>query len=238
MPFDVAGKSAIITGAGSGINFAFAQVLLEKGCNVLIADLVLRSEAKEFYDKYTKSPRAVFQKSDVTKWTALEAMFDRAILEFGKVDILCAGAGIFDPKFSNFWYPPGSSESKDDPAGDRYLTMDINVTHPIRATQLAISHFLNPPKGEEKASPSNPKRVVICGSVAGQLFGISYPLYFASKHAINGFVRSLGDLEGKLGIKVAAVAPGGVKTPLLLEDKHKARTIDFENDVMVSSQFL
>jgi len=163
-------------------------------------------------------------------------MFDTAIAEFGKVDILCAGAGIFDPKFSNFWYPPGSAESRDDPKGDRYLTMDINTTHPIRATQLAISHFLNPPQGQEKASPSNPKRVVICGSVAGQLFGISYPLYFASKHAITGFVRSLGDLDGKLGIKVAAVAPGGVKTPLLLEDKHKSRTIDLENDVMATPE--
>jgi NAD(P)-dependent dehydrogenase (short-subunit alcohol dehydrogenase family) len=209
---------------------------LSKGCNLVIADLALRPEAKELYDSHTKSPRAVFQKTDVTKWADLTAMFQTALSEFGSIDILCAGAGIFDPPFSNFWYPPGSKESRDDPNGDGYLTLDINTVHPIRSTQLAISHFLNPPKGQEKASPSNPKRVVICGSVAGQLSGISYPLYFASKHAISGFVRSLGDLEGKLGIKVAAVAPGGVRTPLLTEDAHKARTVDFEKDEMITPE--
>jgi len=163
-------------------------------------------------------------------------MFETAIREFGQVDILCAGAGIFDPPFSNFWYPPGSKESRDDAHGDRYLTLDINVTHPIRATQLALSHWLNPPQGQEKVSPSNPKRVVVCGSIAGYLTGITYPLYFASKHAITGFVRSLGALESELGVKVAAVCPGGVRTPLLVEDKHKARTVDLEKDDLVAPE--
>jgi len=157
-------------------------------------------------------------------------MFDAALVEFGQVDILCAGAGIYEPPISNFWFPPGTKQSKDNRYGDRYLTMDINTTHPIRATQLAISHFLNPPEGQEKVSPQNPKRVVICGSIAGQLHGLSTPLYFASKHAISGFVRSLGDLDGTLGVKVAAVAPGLVRTPLITEHPEKARLADFEKD--------
>lgn len=176
----------------------------------------------------------MFVKTDVTSWAALENMFTVAIKEFGKVDVLCAGAGIFEPPFSNFWIPPGTGRSKDDPKGDRYLTMDINTTHPIRATQIAISHFLNPPKGEEKVSPSNPKRVVICGSVAGQVYGISYPLYIASKHAISGFVRCMGDLDGKLGIKVSAVAPGLVRTPLIFENPEKAQLVNFEEDPYIT----
>jgi NAD(P)-dependent dehydrogenase (short-subunit alcohol dehydrogenase family) len=163
-------------------------------------------------------------------------MFNVAFREFGQVDILCAGAGLFDPKFSNFWFPPGSAESRDDPHGDKYLTLEVNTTHPIRSTQLAISHWLNPPKGQQKASPSNPKRVVVCCSVASYLHGLSYPLYFASKHAVAAFVRSLGDLNEKLGIKVAAVCPGGVKSPMLVEDQHKARTIDFEKDELVTPE--
>lgn len=218
-----------------GINFAFAKLLLSKGCNVVIADLSLRPEAKEHYDTFNSSPRAVFQKTDVTKWAALEEMFTVGYKEFGQVDILCAGAGLFDPKFSNFWFPPGSAESRDDPHGDSYLTMDVNVTHPIRSTQLALAHWLHPPSGQ-KASPSNPKRVVVCCSIASYMQGISYPLYFASKAAVGAFVRSLGDLNEKLGIKVAGVCPGGVKSPMLIEDQHKARTIDFEKDELVTTE--
>jgi len=219
-----------------GINFAFAKLLLQNNCNVLIADVALRPEAQAHYAKFTSgSPRAVFQKTDVTSWEALEKMFDAAISEFGQVDILCAGAGIFEPPSSNFWFPPGTTESKDGPRSDRYLTMDINTTHPIRATQLAIAHFLNPPKGQTKVSTANPKRIVICGSVAGQVYAIGTPLYFASKHAISGFVRSLGELDDKLGIRVAAVAPGGVRTPLLVEDSHKKRLVA-ENDTLISPE--
>ncbi|TID27576.1 hypothetical protein E2P81_ATG00331 [Venturia nashicola] len=230
-PFTVEGKTAIVTGGGSGINFAFAKLLLSEKCSVVVADLALRPEAaKHFADFKTSSPRVVFVKTDVSSWAALENMFTIAIKEFGKVDILCAGAGIFEPPSSNFWVPPGTGRSKDNPHGDRFLTMDINATHPIRATQMAISHFLNPPKGEEKVSPTNPKRVVICGSIAGQVSGIVYPLYIASKHAISGFVRCMGDLDSKLGIKVSAVAPGLVRTPLLYDNPEKAQLVNFEKD--------
>ena len=202
----------------------------------MIADIAVRPEAEAHYAKFQSgSPRAVFQKTDVSSWEALEKMFDVAISEFGNFDILCAGAGIFEPPISNFWFPPGSEESKDGPRSDRYLTMDINTTHPIRATQLAIAHFLNPPKGQSKVSPTNPKRIVICGSVAGQVYSIATPLYFASKHAISGFVRSLGELDDKLGIRVAAVAPGGVRTPLLLEDRHKKRLVA-ESDALIAPE--
>ncbi|KFY77724.1 hypothetical protein V499_02947 [Pseudogymnoascus sp. VKM F-103] len=234
-PFSVAGKTAIITGAGSGINFAFARLLLSKNCNVVIADLALHPEAEKHYASLVASPRAVFCKTDVTSWAALENVFAVAIAEFGQFDILCAGAGIFEPPYSNFWYPPGTPKSKDARHGDRYLTMDVNTTHPIRSTQLAISHFLNPPAGKESVSTTNPKRVVICGSIAGQVSALSYPLYFASKHAISGFVRSLGSLE-ETGIRVAAVAPGLVLTPLITDAPDKARMVDFSTDKYITPE--
>jgi NAD(P)-dependent dehydrogenase (short-subunit alcohol dehydrogenase family) len=125
---------------------------------------------------------------------------------------VCPGAGVFEPHFSNFWHPPGSKASKDSaqPADGvgHYATLDINVTHPIRCTQLAISRWLNPAKDSKvgKVSAANPKRVVHISSIAGQAPSFTTPLYIASKHAISGFIRSLAQLD-TLGIRVNGVAP-------------------------------
>ena len=95
---DVKGKTAIVTGAGAGINFCFAQLLLSSGCNVLIADLALRPESEDLINKYSnQSPRARFQRTDVTSWDQLTAMFDTCEKEFGSADIICPGAGVYEP---------------------------------------------------------------------------------------------------------------------------------------------
>jgi NAD(P)-dependent dehydrogenase (short-subunit alcohol dehydrogenase family) len=118
MAVSVSGKSALVTGAGSGmwlsgqyssrlivahsqlgINLSFAKLLLEHGCNVLIADLALRPEAQVLVDKHSRGPsaRAVFQKTDVRDWVQLERMFEVAEKEFGELDIVCPGAGVYEP---------------------------------------------------------------------------------------------------------------------------------------------
>jgi hypothetical protein len=65
----------------------------------------------------------------VTDWTQLSQMFNAAYQVFGSVDIVCPGAGIYEPPFSSFWHPPGpNSPSKDSPEGGRYALLDINLT--------------------------------------------------------------------------------------------------------------
>ncbi|KMU74799.1 hypothetical protein CIHG_01115 [Coccidioides immitis H538.4] len=201
MAQSVRGKTAIVTGAGSGINFCFVKLLLEHGCNCVLADLALRPEAKELVLKYsTSAPRAIFQPTDVTDWSQLETMFKAAEEEFGEVDIVCPGAGVYEPPFSSFWYPPGSNESRDSPAGSR-----------------------------------TPKSIIHISSIAGQIGSLSTPLYSATKHAINGFVRSLAKLD-KIGIRVAAVAPGFIKTPLWTESTDKMRMVDESKDEWVTPE--
>ncbi|KAJ0162768.1 D-beta-hydroxybutyrate dehydrogenase [Colletotrichum tanaceti] len=252
--FSVSGKTAIITGAGSGINLCFAEILLARGCNVLIADLSLRPEAEALVSKHgdaDSTPRAVFAETDVTSWPALSGMFNTAVAEFGGFDIFCPGAGVYEPHWSSFWHPPGSAESRDGPDGGRYALLDINVAHPIRSTQLAISHWLHPETrtaaGDEmpsaagraspetgRASPGTPKRIVHISSVAGQVPNFNAPLYAASKFAITGFVRSLARLEETDGIRVNAVAPGVVRTPLWTENPDKMVNLDAGHDGWVT----
>ena len=119
MALALAGKAAIITGAGSGlcpslrliksqhslnvpgINLAFARLLLSSQCNVIIADLALRPEAEELIAKHASSSegaaKAVFQKTDVRNWAELEEMFNLADRLYGGADIVCPGAGVFEP---------------------------------------------------------------------------------------------------------------------------------------------
>lgn len=200
---------------------------------MLFADLSLRPEAQNLVDEHSSKnegkPRAVFLKTDVVDWTQLSTMFEVADREFGDIDLVCPGAGVFEPHWSNFWHPPGSTKSKDDPNGGSYATLDINITHPIRVTQLAISYFLSPTHGN-KAGPSHPKRIVHISSVAGQGAALISPLYFASKHAISAFVRSLGSMEETNAIRVNAVAPGIIKTPLWTENKEKMQFLDEAQD--------
>ncbi|KIW04608.1 uncharacterized protein PV09_04356 [Verruconis gallopava] len=237
-PFKIEGKRAWISGAGSGINYCLAKQLLERNCSVLIADLSLRPEAQDLVDKYSSrsGPRAVFHKTDVADWTQLQASFEAAKKEFGGLDIVGPGAGVFEEPWSNFWIPPGSKGTRDTIESSRYKTLDINITHPVRVTQMAISEFLNPQDPADKVSPANPKRVILTSSIAGQAFGIPYPLYFTSKHAISGFARSMGGLEAPLGIRVNCVAPGIVRTPLWLDHAEKLKIIDEETDTWVTPE--
>lgn len=99
---DVSGKSAIVTGAGAGINLCFAKLLISKGCNVVFADLSLRPEAQEVVNAYSKgSPRAIFQQTDVRSWEELDRMFEVCKKEFSGVDIVCPGAGVYEPVSDN-----------------------------------------------------------------------------------------------------------------------------------------
>ncbi|KAL4913922.1 transmembrane amino acid transporter protein-domain-containing protein [Aspergillus aurantiobrunneus] len=230
MSFSVQGKTAIVTGAGSGINLSFAQQLLENACNVLIADLGLRPEAQALVDQYSgKAPRAVFQKTDVTVWTQLEQMFAVAEKEFGEIDIVCPGAGVYEPHWSNFWRPPGTAVSRDARDGDHYGLIDINLTHPIRTTQLAISHFLR-----HGTDTTRHKAIVHISSIAGQNPSLAAPIYSATKHAVSGFVRSLAKLDDKCGIRVTAVAPGVIKTPLWTDHPEKLKMVDGGKDAWVT----
>ncbi|KAK0250751.1 hypothetical protein LTS09_014135 [Friedmanniomyces endolithicus] len=90
--FSVDGKTAIVTGAGSGINYSFAKLLLSRGCNVVIADLGLRPEAQKLVDEYSSptagKARAVFVETNVVQWPELENMFVVADKEFGGADIV------------------------------------------------------------------------------------------------------------------------------------------------------
>ncbi|TVY68906.1 Short-chain dehydrogenase reductase 3a [Lachnellula suecica] len=193
--FPLAHKIAVITGAGSGINLAFARLCIQHNAKVLIADLKLTSEASTFLSTLD-SKTAVFVKCDVAKRCDLENLVTVSEKEWGDVpDVWVAGAGVFEPSWSNFW---------DDTEEDDYAQVAINVNHPIKLARIAIRALLR--KGKKGV-------FLITASIAGFAGNFSAPLYCATKHAIVGFVRSMKDFDEVGGVKFVAIAPGYVFTP-------------------------
>ena len=150
----------------------------------------------------------MFQKTDVTSWPQLSAIIQRGEAEWPQIDIVVPGAGIFEPAWSGFWNPPKTPTNPDSPSRDsangdpgHYTVLDVNLTHPIRLSQLAIAHW---------TARGIPGSLLVVGSMAGYMHGLGSPLYFASKHGVHAFIRSLGGLRDTRGIRTAVIAPGVV----------------------------
>ncbi|KAG9244672.1 hypothetical protein BJ878DRAFT_58017 [Calycina marina] len=224
MAFQVKGETALVTGGGSGICLEFAKLLIANECNIAIADIQMLPEAQKLVEDHQSSDktRVNFQKTDVTGLNQLQSAFDLALKDFGALHIVCPGAGVFEPPWSNFWNLNGGT---DNIITSFYKTIEINLSHPIRATQFAIDSFTR--------QNLNHGAVILVGSIAAQTAVFAAPLYAPIRHAISGFVRSLGLLETTHNIRVNAVAPGVVKTPLWADDLEKEKWVDAEKDVWI-----
>ncbi|KIW96787.1 uncharacterized protein Z519_02178 [Cladophialophora bantiana CBS 173.52] len=219
------GASAIVTGAGSGISFEYTKLLYAQGCSVLIADIGLRPEAEAFVKSAAtddQEAKVIFHRTDVTDWVQLEIIFDIAEKEFGKSpDIICAGAGIYEPPSLGFW-------ADKDPAS-HYKILDIDLLHPIKITRIAIRQML---KAARKGT------ILHISSVACETASLVTPLYSVAKHGVVAFVRGQAGLDDLYGIRVVCIAPGSIKTPLMLSDPQVRHWLDPEKDYMLEPSVL
>ncbi|EJT74517.1 hypothetical protein GGTG_08357 [Gaeumannomyces tritici R3-111a-1] len=221
--YDVKGKIALVTGAGSGINHVMAQRLLEAGCSVMFADLKLRPEAEATVAKYphpapagTSGASAAFRQTDVADWAQLTALWDETLAKFGRIDILVNGAGIYEPPTSAFWNPPGVSPLAEDAAdGGIWKTFAVNTMAPIRLAQMALDYWTQ--NREVKGA------ILWVVSAGAYLHSIQTPLYFSSKAAVLSVVKSLQGLKQLIGVRSSAICPAAVRTPLFDQDHCKDR---------------
>ena len=107
--FPLKGKIAVVTGAGSGINLSFAQLAVQAGARVIVADLKLTEEGEAFM-KGDGAKSAIFTKCDVSKRADLENLITVSEKEFGDVpDVYIAGAGVFEPVCVSHNEPKGAT---------------------------------------------------------------------------------------------------------------------------------
>jgi 2-hydroxycyclohexanecarboxyl-CoA dehydrogenase len=183
------GKIAIVTGAGSGLGKATAQLFAQEGARVVVADISQRrAEAvAEEINGASRRKKAVALRADVSKKAEVEALVAEARKRFGPISILVNNAGIAQIK--NFL---------DISPAEWQRMLDVHMKGTFLCTQAVIGDM----------SAAKWGRVINTASVAGMTGGPQNAHYAAAKAAIIGFTRSLAWEYARSGITVNAVAPG------------------------------
>jgi 15-hydroxyprostaglandin dehydrogenase (NAD) len=189
---DIRGGAAFVTGGASGIGLATVVALAERGASVVFVD---RDEdgARQTMALTRYSDKVVFRACDVTDGKDLAAAVDSAVERFGRLDMAVNVAGVGDGDLF-----------ADDP-GDWRRVIDIDLTALIDSTRLAVRAMRRAGNGGV---------IVNLASWLG-LYPMPFaPVYSAAKAGVVGFTRSLATLADDCGIRVNAVCPELVDTPL------------------------
>ncbi len=189
---ELSGKNAIVTGAGAGIGREIALALTGAGARVMAADLDQDSagETAELC-----GAGALWQRADVTSPGEVDAMFDRALAEMGPLDILINNAGVTHPAVS-------------------ILDLDLEHLERVFAVDYKGVYLCSRRAGKEMIAAGRGGAVVNISSIAG-LTPLPLAVYGPMKAAVNLLTRILARDWAAQGIRVNAVAPGYVLTPLM-----------------------
>ena len=190
----LAGKVAVITGGASGIGFATAQRFAAEGATVVIGDMdVIAGE------KAAAAVGGLFIKVNVTEEDQVDNLFDTAYKVYGSVDIAFNNAGISPPD-------DDSIETTELPSWQR--VQDVNLKSVYLCSRAALRHMVRQQSGSIINTASF---VAVLGSATSQIS------YTASKGGVLAMSRELGVQFARQGIRVNALCPGPVNTPLLQE---------------------
>lgn len=190
----LAGRVAVITGGASGIGLATAKRLAAEGAKVVIGDVDPTSGQAA-----AESVDGLFVQVDVTDKEQVDALFDTAASTYGSVDIAFNNAGISPPD-------DDSIETTELDAWDRVQL--VNLTSVYLCSRAALRHMVPAGKGSIINTASF---VAVLGSATSQIS------YTASKGGVLAMSRELGVQFARQGIRVNALCPGPVNTPLLKE---------------------
>ena len=178
------GKVAMVTGGSSGIGAATVARFLEEGAQVLVAD---RHEPEA-------SDGVAFARTDVSREQDVAAAVDQAVAELGGLDVMVNNAGILG----------AVGPIADQDAEDWRRTLDVLINGVFHGIKHAARVMV----------PQGSGTIVSMASIAGLQGGIGPHAYTTSKHAVIGLTRSAASELGEHGIRVNAVAPGVMATPL------------------------
>jgi 3-oxoacyl-[acyl-carrier protein] reductase len=194
------GKAAIVTGSARGIGRATAELLAEHGARVLINDL--DADVAEQASSEIGGETAVFG-GDLTKEGVPDQLVQKAIDEFGQLDIIVNNAG---------YTRDGVAHKMTD---DQFQAMlDIHTVVPFRVIRAAAPYMREPAKQEREEGREVFRKIVNVSSISGTMGNPGQVNYSAGKAAVVGLTKTLAKEWGQFKINVNAVAFGFVETRL------------------------
>jgi NAD(P)-dependent dehydrogenase (short-subunit alcohol dehydrogenase family) len=188
------GKVALITGGTSGIGRATAVAFAREGARVVVAGRRPEEGAETVRLIKQAGGDGLFVRADVSRDADVRAVVEQTLKQFGRLDVALNNAGIEQT-------PEPLTQTTED-SYDKII--DINVKGVWLSLKYEIPAMLRTGGGA----------IVNTSSVGGLIGMANVPVYIASKHAVIGLTKAVALEYAKQGIRVNAVAPGGVETAM------------------------
>jgi NAD(P)-dependent dehydrogenase (short-subunit alcohol dehydrogenase family) len=189
------GKVAVVTGAGSGLGEAVSVLFAKNGASVVLADLDVDGAERVLRQIEDVGGKGRIVKTDVSKPADSKALVEVAVKEFGRLDIAVNNAGIGGPTAPVGEYPIDGWNN----------IIAINLSGVFYGMHYQIPAMLEAGGGA----------VVNMSSIAGRVGLVNASGYAAAKHGVIGLTETAAVEYGERGIRVNAVGPGFINTPLI-----------------------
>ena len=206
--FELKNKVAIITGARRGMGRTHALALAKAKARIVVSDISQEDCEKVVEEIKKQGGEAMAVKCDVSKKEEVDEMVKKTMQKFGKIDILVNNAGIAD-------FKPFLELSE----GDWDKTLDINLKGYFLCAQAAAKEMVKQKSGI----------IINITSVAMGQVGIGFPNivhYCASKGGIVGMTEALAVELAPYNIRINAIAPGLIETPMIESVKQDSKTME------------
>jgi NAD(P)-dependent dehydrogenase (short-subunit alcohol dehydrogenase family) len=197
MHIDFDGKVAIVTGGSSGIGRCTAQLYARAGGRVVVSDIDEDGGHETVRLLRDEGGQAEFVRADVGKAEDCEKLVAATVEQYGRLDIACNNAGI-----SGASAPTGEYDIE-----DWQRVIDINLSSVFYCMRYQIPAMLENDGGA----------IVNVASILGRVGFATAPAYVAAKHGVVGLTRTAAVEYADKGIRITAVGPGFISTPLIAD---------------------